>query len=517
MKKSTVGFLLIIIIGIGGIVGFKYIKPILFEKNRLATSDAAGDLHTVRIGGDNYLGYWFITAPEMRKMAARKGLQIAFTDDGGAYAERLAAFDRGEYDCIVLPVNSYLAHGATYKFPGVIVAAISESRGADGIVAFADRFPSGKINDLNDASLKIVYTADSPSSFLIDLTVSDFDLDRLQTDKNWQKKVGGSSEVLKQAQKGNGDVFVLWEPDLSRALKIPGMKYIWGSDRFSGYIVDVFVFHRDYLKKHADKVRDFLSLYYQVMGIYANNRDKMIAEIGKSTDLKAEASEEMLKKIDWYDLLENCEQQFGISARPTAGIAVQDGVINTIIACTDVMLRTGAFARDPLQGNPYLITNRSILEELARSQVIRPTGPLAAKREFAPLTDQQWAGLREVGVFRIEPITFQAWNNLLTDEGKEKVDKIATLLINNYPDYRIVIRGHTGPGGDEKENKKLSLDRAQAVIQYLQAVHGIAANRMRAEGPGSGKSLPMKPGESVRAYRYRLARVEFVALEGEPF
>lgn len=512
MKKSTFGFLLLILIGILGILAVKYLKPIFFEKSQLATSDAAGTLHTIRIGGDNYLGYWFITSPEMRKMAARKGLQMDFTDDEGAYADRLAAFDRGDYDCIVLPVNSYLSHGAAHKYPGVIVAAISESKGADGIVGFADRFPSGKINDLNDPSMKIVYTADSPSSFLIDLTIADFDLDRLQNSKDWQVKVGGSSQVLKRAKKGTGDVFVLWEPDLSKALKIPGIKYIWGSDRFSGYIVDVFVFHRDFLKTHPDKVRDFLGVYYQVMRLYANNREKMIEEMSKAADLKEETIEELLKKIDWFDLVQNCEQQFGISVREGFGISVQDGIVNTIIACTDVMIRTGTFAKDPLQGNPYRITNRTILEELGKTQMMAVASGGKRKRTFGSLSDREWAKLNEVGTFRIEPITFQSWNNLLTDEGKEKVDKIAGLLTNNYPGYRIVVRGHTGPGGDESENVKLSLGRAQAVAQYLRAVHSIEANRIRAEGLGSKKPALKKTGESMRAYRYRLSRVEFVAV-----
>lgn len=512
MKKSTVGFLLILSIGIIGILGWKYLSPILFEKKQRSTSDAAGSLHTIRIGGDNYLGYWFITSPEMRKMAARKGLQLVFTDDGGAYAQRLSAFNRGNYDCIVLPVNSYLQHGAQYKFPGVIAASISESKGADGIVGFADRFPSGKINDLNDPALKIVYTADSPSSFLLDLTIADFDLEQLRDNQDWQMQVDGSGQVLKQARKGIGDVFVLWEPDLSRALKIPGIKYIWGSDRFSGYIVDVFVFHRDFLRKQPGQVRDFLSVYFRTLGLYANNREKMIKEMSQAADLKKGTIEEMLQKIDWFDLSENCSLQFGISLR--AGDPVQDGLINTIIACTDVMLRTGRFDSDPLQGNPYLITNRSILEELSRTQV----APLAGKEsqrqyDFTDLSDEEWSELLEVGTFRVEPITFQSWNNRLTDEGKERVDRIASLLTNNYPHYRILVRGHTGPGGDEGENRKLSLERARVVQQYLVAVHGINPHRLKAEGLGSTHPARKKPGESMRSYRYRLSRVEFVAAE----
>jgi len=513
MKKSTIGFIIIIIVGVIGILGWKYINKLLFEKDQISTSDISGDLHTIRIGGDNYLGYWFITSPEMRKMAARKGLQMDFTDDGGTYAKRLAAFDAKEYDCIVLPVNSYLQHGARYRFPGVIVAAISESKGADGIAGFADRFPGGKINDLNDPSLRIVYTADSPSSFLLDLTIADFDLDGLQNNKQWQVQAEGSSDVLKMAKKGNGDAFVLWEPDLSKALKLPGMKYIWGSDRFSGYIVDVFVFHRDYLKNHTRQVQDFLEVYFRVMGIYANNREGMIKDMRKSTDLKGDAIEEILKKIDWFDQTENCRLQFGISSQP--GDSVQEGVINTIIACTDVMLKTGTFEKDPLQGNPYRITNSAILEELSRIGIMRVTGKSSGSvREFSSLSDKEWQELHEVGTFRVEAITFQSWNNLLTAEGKEKVDKIAGLLINNYPGYRVIIRGHTGPGGDEKENRKLSLERARAVIQYLIAVHGINPNRLRAEGLGSSQPARKKPGESMRAYRYRLSRVEFVAVEG---
>ncbi len=511
MKKSTIGFFFILLIGVGGILGWKYLKPILFEKKQLATSDSASSLHTIRIGGDNYLGYWFITSPEMRKMAARKGLQIDFTDDKGAYAQRLETFAAGDYDCIVLPVNSYLEHGARHKFPGVIAAAISESKGADGIVGFADRFPQGKINDLNDSTLKIVYTANSPSSFLLDLTIADFDLDRLREAKDWQVKVDGSADVLKRAKKGAGDVFVLWEPDLSRALKIAGMKYIWGSDKFSGYIVDVFVFQRDYLAKHEDQVRDFLSVYFSVLGLYANNRETMIKEMSQSTDEDKDIIEAMLQKIDWYDLAQNCKQQFGIAVG--AGENVQDGVINTIIACTDVMLRSRVFTKDPLQGNPYLVTHSEILKNLAQSRIMNVTGGAGRARDFAPLPEKKWAELREVGTFRIEPITFQSWNNELTDNGKEIVDRIAGLLTNNYPHYRVLIRGHTGAGGSEEENIKLSLERARVVAQYLTAVHGINRERLKAEGLGSRQPAAKKPTETVRAYRYRLSRVEFVAVE----
>jgi outer membrane protein OmpA-like peptidoglycan-associated protein len=85
--------------------------------------------------------------------------------------------------------------------------------------------------------------------------------------------------------------------------------------------------------------------------------------------------------------------------------------------------------------------------------------------------------------------------------------------VNNYPSYRIEIRGHTGPGSDELANQQLSLERAQAVAQRLIAVHGVDPDRVHAEGRGSSQPPPRKPGESERFFLYRLPRVEFVLLE----
>jgi len=515
MKRSTLGALLLLVLGVVAIVGWYFLRESFFEWGQRRTSDATGADVTLRIGGDNYLGYWFITSPEMRKQAAQRGIGVQFTDDGGAYSERLSQFAAGEYDAIVLPVNSYLQHGAGVQFPGVIVASIAESKGADGIVGFSDSLPAGKLEDLNDAELKVAYTSGSPSEFLLDLTIADFDLDELQGGSRWRVEAESSRDVYNRAKNTEGDVFVLWEPDLSRALSLPGMTYVWGSDRFSGYIVDVFVFRREFLQDQPEAALEFLRTYFRVLTSYANNREKLVKEIRQSTDLDKEAIREILGKIEWLDLEENRRLQFGIARQP--GEQVNDGIINTIISCTDVMLRTGRLASDPLEGNPYLITNSTLLEDLvALGGPETVAGQDSGEVTFEALEADEWKRLREVGTFRVEPITFQSWNNRLTDEGKESVDKISQLLTHHYRGYRIIIRGHTGPGGEEAANVQLSLERAQAVLQYLKAVHGTDASRLLAEGIGSQQPPRRKPGESPRAYQYRLSRVEFTAVEANP-
>jgi len=52
------------------------------------------------------------------------------------------------------------------------------------------------------------------------------------------------------------------------------------------------------------------------------------------------------------------------------------------------------------------------------------------------------------------------------------------------------------------------------VAQYLEAVHGVDDHRLHVESRGSSQPVTRRPGESERAYLYRLPRVEFVLLQG---
>jgi hypothetical protein len=522
VNKTTKGAAMIVILGIIFICLYKYaISPFLKGRQEAAakqeeeemlnqTSDARASF-TTRIGGDGYLGYWFMTSPEMKRQFSRRGGGIEFTDDGGMYAERLKKFADGQYDCIILPVNSYVEHGAAHNFPGSIVAAIAESKGADGIVAFGDRFPEGKVKELNDANLEIVYTGQSPSSFLLDLTIVDFDLFALKATSKWQTEVGGSKEVLERARNKQGDVFVMWEPELSTALReVPGLKYIWGSDKFGGYIIDVFVFRREFLRNHEEQAHKFLDAYFQVLDSYSSDRERMLADMKTSTGLTLDVLEGMLPKIDWFTLHENARAQFGMSTSPD--IPSREGIVHCINVSTGVLLRTQRIDRDPLSGNPYQIISTRLLDNLLKATPVALGNRGELGRDFPPLTEDGWRSLREVGTMRVEPISFQPGQNVLDEEGQTQIDAIAELLNLNYPDYRIAVRGHTGPG-DEEANYQLSQERAQAVAQRLTVVGGTDPDRLHAEGTGSKQPPPRLPGESFRAFQYRLPRVEFVLLE----
>ncbi|HEY8389203.1 MAG TPA: OmpA family protein, partial [Parasegetibacter sp.] len=75
----------------------------------------------------------------------------------------------------------------------------------------------------------------------------------------------------------------------------------------------------------------------------------------------------------------------------------------------------------------------------------------------------------------------------LKPESTVELDKLVALLQEN-PDLRVQISGHTDNSGNPASNKTLSENRAKAVVDYLIS-KGIAAARLEAKGYGD--TLPV--------------------------
>ena len=69
----------------------------------------------------------------------------------------------------------------------------------------------------------------------------------------------------------------------------------------------------------------------------------------------------------------------------------------------------------------------------------------------------------------------------------------------------ILVVGHTDNSGTEKYNAGLSLQRAEAVRNYLTTKHGIAPARINAEGYGEMAPADTNETEAGRAHNRRAA------------
>jgi outer membrane protein OmpA-like peptidoglycan-associated protein len=107
--------------------------------------------------------------------------------------------------------------------------------------------------------------------------------------------------------------------------------------------------------------------------------------------------------------------------------------------------------------------------------------------------------------FDFDNINFEVGSARLTSNSQAQVNNIAAIL-KAYPKAKIKIGGYTDKTGNEAENKKLSQDRAETVMNALKAAGASAAQLTGAEGYGSQfAKMPATASDEERRSDRRIA------------
>ncbi|MDD2198390.1 MAG: OmpA family protein [Bacteroidales bacterium] len=110
--------------------------------------------------------------------------------------------------------------------------------------------------------------------------------------------------------------------------------------------------------------------------------------------------------------------------------------------------------------------------------------------------------------FRLNRIFFEFNSSELLAASFSELDTLANIMISS-PKLRIEIRGHTDNIGTERYNKKLSVERAASVYNYL-ITRGIDKSRMKYRGFGT--QVPLADNETDEGRRLN-RRVEIIIVE----
>lgn len=509
MKATTIAALGVMVLGSAGVIAWKFVAPILEKRALLETSDAVKSKATISIGVDNFLGYYILCSPYQRSQMRNAAYELRCVDDDADYGKRMERLRKGEIQLAVATINSYELNAVETKFPGLIIAVIDRSSGADAIVARAGRVKN--IDDLKRGGLKVAFAAGSPSEHLLKVIATDFDIPQWRSaDKSWRVEVKSSQEAAKRFAAGEVDVAVLWEPDVTKTLRSnPDAIKVIGTEVAPRAIIDVLIARREFVRDNREAVKSLLQSYFKSAYYYRTNPDPAAGHAADYAKIDRKYIDDALKGVAWANLVENATLWFGIA---DPGQQPQFGLIDAIESATRILVEHGDFKASPLPGdNPRSIIWSDLIEELYRSglasgEKVDPKSADSLSREFSELSEAEWRALREIGTLRVRPIAFQSGTETLSADAKENIDRIAE-TIKNYPDFRIVVEGHTSTRGDPAVNLELSQERAEAVVRYLMVTYGLKQSRIRAVGYAGTKPLPRRVDESDREYLTRLSRV----------
>ncbi len=512
--KLAVGLLFT---GLIAILGYNFLLPMFEDTAQRDSSDARATKGKLVIGVDNWIGYFPLCSPEMKKNLRRVGYLLQCEDDKADYATRMKALRDGDLQFAVATIDSYLINGNEHNYPGVIVAVIDESKGGDAIVGWEDKVKNLDALKSNN-NYQIAFTPNSPSEHLLKSMAVHFDVPTLLgNSKKWRVEADGSEVALKKFLKKESEVAVLWEPDVSRALQQKGVVKLLGTEDTDKLIVDILLVNRNFSQQEPEAVTALLKQYFRTLKFYRDNPQKLIDDAAEETDLDKAVVQTMLDGVKWTTLSNNSINWFGQTAM---GGSPSEGLIDAIESTVNILMDHGDYSQNPLpDSDPYRIINSQFVGELfsvnvvntqfgqTKSQSSSEAPEVSLEKAFDKLSQAQWQGLREIGTLKIRPIVFQSGVDEMTVEGKVELDK-AVENLKHYPNFRVVIKGHTAIRGDETANQQLSQGRAEAVSRYFNVTYGIDIDRVWPIGMGASQPLPRKTGESNRAYNYRLPRVE---------
>jgi len=184
-----------------------------------------------------------------------------------------------------------------------------------------------------------------------------------------------------------------------------------------------------------------------------------------------------------FDRIDRCNNtpkgctvdQFGCSSDSDG-----DGVCDGVDRCRDTPMGTAVDEH----GCPPGARTERMTPPPTREPERTPPPPVPTPTRVMGEGERQ---LMETGELRLERVYFESGSARILDESKDALDQVGRGL-ENYPDLRLEIQGHTDTRGSAELNRKLSQQRAEAVRAYL--IHSFRVNPDHVTAKGYGESQP---------------------------
>lgn len=380
------------------------------------------------------------------------------------------------------------------------VMIVDNTRGGDAVIAKDPAIKS--IEDLADRSVALLQFTPSHGMLIDALGNSSLSARKRQSVKQvFIQAEEGTGGVRAAFEGGQVDAAVLWDPDLSLALRAPGAHVVYSTKTATDLIYDVMVCDKRVLDdpKSEPAIRAFVSGWMKGVTLVEGDRKEGVVALAKTEDMFTLLGQKegdafiagLFDNIDLTGLSDNAR---------ILGRAGGTNHYERVYKQFDGIYRAAGALANPNSPviNPSDSFDYRFIDGLLAADTAAKTE--AAKPQFTfTATEATAAAKVEAVVTKPVAVNFTSGSSDLTKRAEQTIDEEMVPLIESNGSAYFEVSGNTDSTGGKAANVKLSKSRAQVVVDYLVKEWEFPKERFVVVGNGPDKPLcdEAKPEEGT--------------------
>ena len=378
----------------------------------------------------------------------------------------------------------------------VQIMQVNQSHGADAIVV---RKGINEVSELKGK--KIAYAVGTASHTLLLNVLETSNLKMSEIDGY---QVADGVEAATAFKNGQCDAALVWAPDDEDCIAaVPGSKVLVSSAVASQIIADGLLVKKNVLDQKRDVIAKLVKAWLQGNArINSSPSDKRQANslFAKGFKFPEDIAAKSADKVYFSTIGDNINF-FGLNSTYT-GMTGERMYGRMAVKYTEIGL-----AKSPAPWRN--VSDPSVIQDLMKDQeFVNDSRQVAVKPEIfqAPTAEMKTQQAQSSKVVKLE---FPLNSSQLTEDDKVTIDREIKELIQGFEKAYVRVEGNTDNTGQLKTNERLSLDRANSVVNYLVNEHHLDRNKFIVIGNGSKKPVAGCEANQDEECRARNRRTEF--------
>lgn len=374
---------------------------------------------------------------------------------------------------------------------GRAVLIVDNTQGGDAVIAKDPAIQ--KIEDLADKKVALLQFTPSHGMLIDAVENSSLTARKKQSVKSiFVNAEEGTAGVRAAFESGNVDGAVLWDPDLSLALRVPGSHVVYSTATATNLIFDVMVCDQRYLKEPANEApfQNFVAGWLKGVDVSEKNPDEAVDALVKTEEMFQLIEKQegrpfirgLLKNLDWTGLSDNVR---------ILGLAGGTNHYERVYRQFDGIYRSlGALANpnSPVI-NPSESFDYRFVKALQSKDSAATQAAAVPQYQFSEAERAKVETAAKTTVTKPVTVNFGTGSAELTKRAQKTIDEEMVPMIENNGSAYFEVSGNTDSTGARATNMKLSKQRAQGVVDYLVAQWEFPRQRFTVSGNGPDKPI----------------------------